>query len=1466
MSMNLKPQDILVVLKLVKSGEKPFSELASELGMSASEVHAAVKRAAVAGLLDLSDPNCRRVQSNALYDYLVHGVPRSFPAKPGPIVHGMPTAHAALPLSKTINMGDSLPPVWADAEGTVRGYELMPLYKSVPRAARNDPRLYELLALVDALRAGRARERQAAATELRYKLLHRPESCLRLGSTDISENDIDTWSGTLTGSEAVLPELVRRIVVDLVPSGRLARIDAPANKAVNQPGFDIDLQTVGGCRFASTDLSVWELSTRKVIREKANEDFNKAVAAVDRVERQSTTYVALTSRIWRNPGKSEWLREKLALKEWADVRAYDASDMAQWLTQALSARLWFARKYAVVSAGMVLMDDYYSRWAARTPLEICEEIVLAARVSEREKIDQWISGSEPRALYSRADTLEESVVFLCAALRMRAEDKGQQWRSRVIIATSAMAWKEILIAAYSSVNALVLIPAFCEFDGVLAGTEGHYVFVPRERGAASSSETADIELGPIPRDALAKELEGRFMRDRDEAREYACKSGGKLSALQRLLGYCPPLPDWAKKEENILGAFLLAGAWEPENATDRGWLSELAGGVDYEAIEKSICRLMAVADPPLRKQGNAIKWRSSADSWNRLATILTPSLLSRFGDTCKKVLGQDSPRFDLPTDERVFASLRGDVPRESSTIRLGLADSLALLRQHASNLNDLHESVAVGNSIDVVVRHILAGSWKRWATLEPELPSLAEAAPNAFLESVEAAMNDASRGFAELFRQDATPGDFFGSCCHAGLLWALECLAWKSEYFSRVADILARLCILDKGGSYSNRPKESLLQLFHPLTKQTASENNQRLSVLRTLAERHEEAIWPVVRGILGIVSQGCSVSANYRPRFSDWDLPESLARYPMQEIVEYVEQIKTVAVDMSVGNGERILALFNEGGADAIIDKLLAHIIARGQEYRSKDDTNATALQGALRQWVSRQFAKADDSAPEPDGVSKAKTAIHALDPHDFIANEAWLFAKYVTLPSRREWSIDCETRDAYLQQLRNEAFDRILNDGSTFSQILSLVDVSSVDPRTVGSSLAARDGAAAFDADVLALDLADAGPHGKFACAFLARRATQEGTLWLIEQAEALIRNGRTTDAAATITCTQPGADIRDWVDAQPAEFHANYWQRVDLWSPGVRDDDDFERIVTGILNVHRWDQAIELLSDSAREKSPPGRPADYLRILWYPRDGGGSAEEIAMGFSHHASSYAIPATFIHLDRCGKVNGNELADLEIYYNQCLEHSEYKIKHIGKLLGGDAAFYVHMLCDVFRRASEVAKGECADETIDDTTKNRAQIAFRVLRLWNGYPGDDSPEAERNAILKRWCDEVMRISKEADREVIGKEKVGEVLARVPPCECDGIWPCRVARDYLESGISEIGNGLSMARFNGRGGSCRSLVEGGAHERDAATACQADADRIRDEYPKTAAMLDADAMNLLWYAKRADADAERFVDP
>jgi hypothetical protein len=137
--------------------------------MSPSEVHAAVKRALTAGLA-LNDGEFTRPNIRNLEEFLLHGVRYAFALERGGLDRGMPTAHAAAPLDEIFVGVNEPPPVWPDAGGEVRGETFAPLYRSVPVAARNDPELYQLLALVDAIRGGRAREREVAKKELKKKL------------------------------------------------------------------------------------------------------------------------------------------------------------------------------------------------------------------------------------------------------------------------------------------------------------------------------------------------------------------------------------------------------------------------------------------------------------------------------------------------------------------------------------------------------------------------------------------------------------------------------------------------------------------------------------------------------------------------------------------------------------------------------------------------------------------------------------------------------------------------------------------------------------------------------------------------------------------------------------------------------------------------------------------------------------------------------------------------------------------------------------------------------------------------------------------------------------------------------------------------------------------------------------------------------------------------------------------------
>lgn len=169
--MGLKPQDVAVALKLCVYGAKrpSYSQLALDLSMSPSEVHAAVKRAQASLLLHGSElgemPNV-----SALEEFLVHGLKYAFPAERGEPTRGIPTSYAAEPLRKSIAPGAELPPVWPYANGSTRGVAFQPLYKFAPAAALRDPVLYEYLALVDALRDGRARDRKIAEDMIVKKL------------------------------------------------------------------------------------------------------------------------------------------------------------------------------------------------------------------------------------------------------------------------------------------------------------------------------------------------------------------------------------------------------------------------------------------------------------------------------------------------------------------------------------------------------------------------------------------------------------------------------------------------------------------------------------------------------------------------------------------------------------------------------------------------------------------------------------------------------------------------------------------------------------------------------------------------------------------------------------------------------------------------------------------------------------------------------------------------------------------------------------------------------------------------------------------------------------------------------------------------------------------------------------------------------------------------------------------------
>jgi hypothetical protein len=171
--VTLKPQDLVVLLKLACAPKQSFTyaSLAKTLFISSSEAHASLARARLAQLAGTHEQEGSiSLLREPFRELLLHGARFVFPPIIGPLVRGMPTAQGSPALQDLLVSTNEPPPVWPYSKGISRGMALHPLYPTVPRAAEKDPQLYRALALFDALRAGRARERDFAMNELNLLL------------------------------------------------------------------------------------------------------------------------------------------------------------------------------------------------------------------------------------------------------------------------------------------------------------------------------------------------------------------------------------------------------------------------------------------------------------------------------------------------------------------------------------------------------------------------------------------------------------------------------------------------------------------------------------------------------------------------------------------------------------------------------------------------------------------------------------------------------------------------------------------------------------------------------------------------------------------------------------------------------------------------------------------------------------------------------------------------------------------------------------------------------------------------------------------------------------------------------------------------------------------------------------------------------------------------------------------------
>nr|WP_294922704.1 hypothetical protein [uncultured Flavobacterium sp.] len=163
----MRPHDIVILLKIISYNHDNWlmKDLAYELLISQSEISESLNRSILSGLIS---SNKKRIMKSSLLDFIIYGLKYVFPQKPGPMVRGIKTSHSSIPLSEIILSNEIF--VWPHFEGNSKGFAVEPLHPNVPKACLNDPKLYELLSLIDAIRLGNNREFNIAINELKQRI------------------------------------------------------------------------------------------------------------------------------------------------------------------------------------------------------------------------------------------------------------------------------------------------------------------------------------------------------------------------------------------------------------------------------------------------------------------------------------------------------------------------------------------------------------------------------------------------------------------------------------------------------------------------------------------------------------------------------------------------------------------------------------------------------------------------------------------------------------------------------------------------------------------------------------------------------------------------------------------------------------------------------------------------------------------------------------------------------------------------------------------------------------------------------------------------------------------------------------------------------------------------------------------------------------------------------------------------
>lgn len=1248
-------------------------------------------------------------------------------------------------------------------------------------------------------------------------------------SLRVTREDLLSWAQS-SRAATEFPRLVRSLIAETEPSAEW--IDMPAGAGVGSPGLDGVLRCARGNRFVPAGKSVWELTTQQSdTHNKAVNDYQKRVSEPTPGQRVEIAYVSAACARWTKAREFE--SEYSGKGDFSRVSALNVDNLEDWLACAAATTIWMREEIDKPTIGIQLLDRWWEKWLAATTTPLDESIVLAGREEAAADLRERCEHQPGTITIGGQVHRDEIIAFVAAALS--AGDAEGTNAAHVLYVdchdTAARLFAQETLSTQpsrqSNVPVLTMVVPSADYARHLPAGSPHRMIVP-----APGPARANIVLEPVDSELVRRRFE-ETGEELHEAYRLAGVARMSLMALRRNLSVEPALhtPSWATgRADQKIRKSLLLGGWNEAREGDREIVEQFISQ-SFEEVAESLRQLDA-ADSPITSTGELWHAVSPEDTWMLLRNQLSASDLDGFSAIALEVLTASDPLLELTGEDAFQAQIQGIRSKYSSQLKHGIATTLALAGTNPPT--PLGKPAPTSSFAEGTTRQVLRSaaedpSPSTWIAITDTLPLLAEAAPDAVLESLRTCVAE-QHAFTQVMFTDNTARRGFGSSSpHLRIQNALEVIAWSPEHLSAVADVLARLDELDPGGMYTNRPATTLASIMCTWMPYTSADTEDRRAALEMLRKSHPDVAWTL---ILSMLPQHHSVQTpGELPQYRDWRVTQPVVT-PLERaaMVSAVEEMILEDVDDDPGRWVQLIQRMNDM-PNSIRCRSVSQLKALSE--RAVPEQFKSAVWPELRSFTSRHREFNDSLWALPESELQAlDQLLLRLRPSAHDIAFGYLFSAGLMSVDFVRAVDGHEEFQAALLSKQTEAVETILSDGGMKAVIEFAATVDY--PHSAGSALASCD--PTLDHDVLEAMEDATAEITSFGLGYFSQRFATLGWEGLMQLLES--RDLSPQVVADVLRAPPPVASAWTHVDAHGTDVAAAYWNRVSYFDLGIPEDlEQLLEVCRQLRGAGRLGLALTLLAVRAAEYASSAEIAEEVAALlelWIEHPSGGIEQ-------NNMIRWELTSLFKVLDaRRDHLGTTRIAILEWKYHPLLHHDpEFKSPNLYREMAHDPGLFVQLVETAFKPAN---RSHTHQTTLTEIQQRAALDAWQVLNHWP--PEHFIPALNDNgdldaASLNEWVNATRGKLEDIDRADIGDQMIGTALASCPP-DSNGDWPSRTVRDLLERLQSDqVEKGLYLAIVNQRGVTTRSPTDGGAQEHQLAENYREQARRFQ-QWPRTAA--------------------------